>query len=190
MKRWMLGPWILAGLLMVSMTGCDDFGAGDERFVFQEPLTFRFAFGADTLQVGQTTVLNAITEADLTQALQDKGFTPADVSVAEMVSGKLEVLFPLSEPISFLQETSLAMTGQAGTPIQIATQDVFPADGADEVSLAVLSGQNGSALAAHIAGPNFGAQLGIRPATLTPGEEYELAVELTIRLEIDISETP
>ena len=182
MKRWEWGRWFIAGLLLAGLAGCDDFGAGDERFAFQETVTFRFAFQADTLQVGETARLNALAAANLTQALQNRGFVPADVSGAQVQSGKLEVLFPLSEPINFLQQVTLALIGTAGPAVEVANQAAFPGGGTDEVALSIIPDQN---VAASVADPQFSAQLAVRPATLTPGEAYELAVELVLRLEID-----
>lgn len=181
MKPWDWGRWCLAGLLLAGLAGCDEFGASEQRFSFQETVTFRFAFQADTLQVGQTARLNASATANLTQALQNRGFAPSDVSAAQVESGKLEVLFPLSEPIAFLQAATLSFS-RAGTVAEVANQVAFPGGGADEVVLSVVPGQD---VVAFIAGPRFGALLDVQPATLSAGEDYELAVELVLRLEID-----
>ncbi|MEM1268791.1 MAG: hypothetical protein AAF752_12020 [Bacteroidota bacterium] len=166
--------------LIFFAAGCDNFGEDGGTFPVNATVTLTHQFTA----VGSTgsITITSDDEANLTSTLNGRGFAPADVETAEVTSAKIEVLFPLSAPVSAFSEAIVSLDASGLSALEVANlTDVPSGANVDEADLNVPANRD---IAAFIRSPEFQTVLRLEGVALEAGETYEIAVELDIRMEV------
>lgn len=178
---------ILPIALLVLLSGCDVTGPGTENIVLTARSdrgdldVLEFSFDAGSIQTDRQVNLTSGNRINMGTFLQRNGFVRDDIVKAQVEAAMLEVVFPITEVASFLNSASLRLEADGLNPLEVAIQDVFPSD-YDEVALRVLTGRD---ITTYLRRSDFGAILQINAASLRGGQSYELAVSLTLRLEVE-----
>jgi len=170
---------ILLVFVVFSLQGCD---AVDGGTIYLQPkeAVFRYAFSADDLQVGQTSVIPAISTVDLGDALLADGFSKGEVLTATISSVMLERINPIGVSLSFIDDVSVDLQATGVTNTSIADHSNLP-----DNRLATLTVRSGVDITGFITRPSFGSTLSILPAEIVAGEEYVLEAKVSIRIEVE-----
>jgi hypothetical protein len=176
----------LLALLMLS--GCDTTDTGSNTIVLFanvssgdiEALTFRF--DPQTTQTGQFVDLVSVNRLDVADFLFENGFSQAEIVSATVEAAELEIVFPIPEVASFMDEAILKLDAQGISAIEVAEQTVFPNDD-DEVDLNVRSRD----IAGVLRAADFGGILQVNANAFLPNvtNDYELFVSLQLRIEVE-----
>ena len=170
----------------VALAGCDTTITDPDVVILSHDLTrsgdgsaVTFAFAADNLTVGQSKVLRCGCTVDLDPWLSSNGFTRADIVDATVTSAKLRVNFPVSENVDFLGDAVVRFEASGRQPMDVASRSSFPA--AREATLSPLAGRS---VAGFASSDEFSPVLVIEPADLMAGEDYQLTLEIKLRVEL------
>ncbi len=177
---------LAAALLLVS--GCDSSSPGEGGTLVLRPEVsedvegddISFSFSSDGFPVGQLTDVDCDCRIDLGPYLESQGFTKADILSATVESARLVMLFPISEQLDFLDQAILKFEADGLSATEVANGGPFPA--AREATLTVLPNRD---IAGFLTRSDFRAILQIDAGTLEPGEDYEVALVMTLRLELE-----
>ncbi|NNE69630.1 MAG: hypothetical protein HKN29_04615 [Rhodothermales bacterium] len=173
-------------LLLLGLTACDSaVGGADSVFLTAELSTdldgdpVRFVFESADVQTGRLTDVSCDCELDVTEFLADRGFSRDDIISATVASGRLVMLFPISERLDFLDEAILKLQAPGNSVTEVAQQSAFGET--REVALDPLPGRD---VAGFMDDSAFEPILQIDAAALQAGESYEIGLVLEIRLEL------
>lgn len=179
---------VLCLLALLLLAGCDTTDTGSNTIVLFasvssgdiEALTFRF--NPQTTQTGQSVDLVSVNRLDIADFLFENGFSQAEIVSATVEAAELEVVFPIPEVASFMDEAILKLDAQGISAIEVAEQTVFPDDD-DEVDLNVRSRDIAGVLRAS----DFGGILQVNANAFLPNvtNDYELFVSLQLRIEVE-----
>ncbi len=172
-------------LLLIS--GCDS-SPGERGTIILRPEVseaadgkdISFSFSADGFPVGQLSDVDCDCRIDLGPYLEGQGFTKADVVSATLESARLVMLFPISEKLDFLDQAILKFEADGLSVTEVANRGAFPAE--REATLTVLPNRD---VSGFLTRSDFGAILQIDARALEPGEDYEVALVMTFRLELE-----
>ena len=143
-------------------------------------LTFQFA--ADDIQTGRLVDLDATNAIDISAFLRDRGFDRSEIVSAEISAASFEVIFPITETVSFLDTAILKLTGANISDTEVAEQSTFPSGNVDEATLTVRPNRD---ITSFLSQSDFSAILQIDANALRSGEDYEIAVSLTLSIEVE-----
>lgn len=176
---------LIAATLILS--GCDtDSLGGDSVFltttisddVDGDDVIFQFSSG--DIQEGRLVDLSCGCTLDIDAYLNDQGFTKAQLVSATVQSVRVVMLFPTSEQLDFLDEAILKLGRPGASATEVANISSLPS--AREVNLQTLSNRD---IVSFLDSPGFEPILQINAGNLTDGEDYELSVILTVRMELE-----
>lgn len=183
LRRSTLLTLLLATLIL---SGCDtDSLGGDSVFLtttISEDIDgddVIFAFSSGDIQEGRLVDLSCGCTLDIEAYLNDQGFTKAELVAATVQSARIVMLFPTSEQLNFLDEAILKLSATGASATEVANISTLPA--AREVNLQTLSNRD---ISTYLERPGFEPILQINAGDLTDGEDYELSVILTVRMEL------
>ncbi|GIV59492.1 MAG: hypothetical protein KatS3mg043_0581 [Rhodothermaceae bacterium] len=178
---------VLAVLALLLLTGCDSVGEEGGTIVLRPEVSedaegrdISFRFVSDGFPVGQLRDVSCDCEVDLGPFLQDQGFSKADLVSARLESARLVMLFPIDEQFDFLDQAILKFEADGLSATEVANRSGFPA--AREATLNVLPNRD---VTAFLTRNDFEVILQINARELVPSEEYEMALVMTFRLEVE-----
>lgn len=179
-------PLLILLALTVSLTACDSAVSGAESVFLNAELStdtdgdpVRFVFESSDVQTGRLIDVECSCELDVTEFLADRGFSKDDIISATLKSGRLVMLFPISERLNFLDEAILKLRAPGNSITEVAQQSSFGET--REVPLEPLSGRD---VAGFLDNSSFEPILQIDAASLQAGASYEIGLVLEIRLEL------
>ncbi len=185
--RWFRRGAVATALALgLVLAGCDTVDPGSETVVLfvnvedQLGEDLRFSFEADNAQVGQPLTVAAAQRIDLGPFLDQQGFSKAEVIAATVESATVGVRFPIQARANFMQQAALQVTATGLSATTVAAQSSFP-----DSREAALTVQSSRSITGFVTRSDFGVQLVLTPATLLPGEDYELTATLRIRIEVE-----
>lgn len=162
---------VFAALLLSS---CDTVGS-DSIFLTASNQELTFSFDADDITPGTSSVVVSTNQLDLGPFLEAQGALRSEVIGARIEQARLDVIFPVQETLSFLDEATLELGGSAA-----ASQTDFPSS--DRAALTPNATRDIGDL---VAGPAFPGRLRFQANRITAGESYQLRVTLTIEIELE-----
>lgn len=176
---------LLAATLVLS--GCDTDSLGGDSVILTHTLSedvdgddVLFTFSSGDIQEGRLVDLSCGCTLDIDAFLNDQGFTKAQLVSATVQSVRLVMLFPTSEQLGFLDEVILKLAAPGVSDTEVANISSLPS--AREVSLQALSNRD---IVSYLDSPGFEPILQINARDLTDGEDYELSVIVTVRMELE-----
>ena len=180
---------LIALFFVILLSGCDVAGLQDDEAVLEYEAgseageAIRFLFAPDTLETGQLVELRAEEALDVSGFLNEHGFSKADITSAELQEATLEVNFPSTEQLDFLNEAILSLTAPGRTAVEVASLSDFPSDD-DDASLDVGAGRD---IANFLQADQWRPVLLIDASDLDTGSgEYQLNMVLTFRIEVSV----
>lgn len=171
---------LVVALLASGLAGCD-FGPEDENIVYLEEILYRFPFSADSLSVGRPFTVTSTGQENMASRLAARGFSPEEVVGARVRSGFAEVLFPLQQPIGFIDDLTLSLVSGAAAAQEAAAETTFPSGSTD---VAEITPTEGADLAAFVDDTGVRGRLRLVVNELRPGTTYEVAVQFLLEVEV------
>ena len=175
---------ILATLVL---SGCDTDSLGGDSVFLTHTISedvdgddVIFSFSSGDIQEGRLVDLSCGCTLDVEAFLNDQGFTKAELVSATVQSARIVMLFPTSEQLDFLDEAILKLGATGASDTEVANTTNLPAT--REVNLQTLSNRD---ISSYLERPGFEPILQINAGDLTDGEDYELSVILTVRMELE-----
>lgn len=176
---------LVPALLLLS--GCDSSPSESGTIILRPEVSedadgedISFSFASDGFPVGRLTDVDCDCRIDLGPYLEGQGFSKADVVSATLESARLVMLFPISEKLDFLDQAILKFEADGLSVTEVANGGPFPSE--REAALTVLPNRD---VSGFLTRSDFGAILQIDAGTLEPGEDYEVALVMTFRLELE-----
>lgn len=174
--------FLLVGLALPLLMGCDsEEGSSDPVTLFVElDDDFRFSFRGSDIQTGRLQDLRCNCQVDISPFLFDQGFSKADIISASVESVQLEMLFPISAQANILNQAIVKLEADGVSATEVANQTSFP--NSRSASISVLGGRD---IAAILARSDFSTILQIDANTLEASRDYEIALVLRFRVEVE-----
>ncbi len=176
---------LVAATLILS--GCDTDSLGGDSVFLTTTISenvdgddILFTFSSGDIQEGRLEDLSCGCTLDIDAYLNDQGFTKAQLVSATVQSARLVMLFPTSEQLDFLDEVILKLGAAGVSDTEVA--NVSSLSAVREVNLQTLSNRD---IVSYLDSPGFEPILQINAGDLTDGEDYELSVILTVRMELE-----
>ena len=175
---------LLVGALLLA--GCDSSSSGGDTIFLNHELTedisgspITLAFSADEVTTGRLQDITCNCELDVADFLDVQGFSKSDIVSARLEAADIVMLFPVNENVDFLDQAILKLTAPGISPTEVANTCSFPSSRTG--SMNVLPNRD---IASFLDRPAFGLILQIDPATLRAGQNYQMSLVLTMRLEV------
>ncbi|NNF03152.1 MAG: hypothetical protein HKN17_01695 [Rhodothermales bacterium] len=174
-------------LATLVLSGCDTDSLGGDSVILTHTISedingndVVFAFSSGDIQEGRLVDIFCGCTLDIEAFLNDQGFTKSELISATVQSARIVMLFPTSEQLNFLDEAILKLGATGASDTEVANVSDLPA--AREVNLQTLSSRD---VSSYLERPGFEPILQINAGDLTDGEDYELSVILTVRMELE-----
>jgi|GEM_PF-1630504 len=178
--------WIICGLIILVMNGCDSGNNSDNTITLQAEVSqdmngkdVSFKFSSDSFPTGRLEDVSCECNIDLESFLDSRGFTRADLLSAKLKSARLVMLFPVSERLDFLNQAILKFEADGVSVTEVANQGSFPTN--READLSVLANRD---ITSFLSRSNFDAILQIDAKQLLPAEDYEMALVMDIEMQV------
>lgn len=182
-KSSSLIPLVFACFALLLLVGCDseDPSGSDPVTLFHEiDDAFRFTFNADDIQAGRLEDLRCDCNVNISSFLFDQGFSTSEIISASVESVQLEMLFPISAQASILNQAIVKLEAEGVSATEIANQSSFP--NSRSATLSVLTNRD---IAALLERPSFTSILQIDANELEANRNYEMALVLRLRIEVE-----
>lgn len=168
---------LVATLALLFVAGCDTVTTPESELI-TERAKFTFTIEANEFQPEKVKRLRSLETIDLTERLQQAGYSGGEVIAARIVSARLERIRPLGVDLNFLANVSLDLTGSSGTE-SVASLDELPADESVNLPVAI------TAPITHIVTRPFGLILALTPTEVPGNAPFRFEVEVAIQYELE-----
>jgi len=175
------------GLALFLVSGCDTTDPGGDTVILRTEIKndsdgdpIRFSFSSDNITAGRLEDVGCNCTLDIGSFLQGQGFTKTEIFSATVESARLVLLFPLNEQFNFLNEVILKLEASGLSATEVANLQSSPS--VREVALNVLPNRN---ISGFLQRATFAPILQVNANLLNPNEDYEVALVLNLRIEME-----